>query len=349
MSYANIPNSISLQESLFGAMHSGSSDGPTIVASSPARALASLTARQAKEKDLLTSGTFGRRTFTSSTHCRDIESFERSRSLASRFHQLTSCLGSTLFRMTWKVSVTPSGRSIFRLAALGHRRSETDCTSWPTPQVHQGPNNSEDRGKDHGGKRARKTPQNVKDLLAAWPTAKSSTGDYHYDGGDREKIRWNLSGVAKMAVWATPTCPAPNPPMPRKQSPESIKTRPDLGDEEWLVWISAQPENKGIYVREMYRKMLEWCMKKGITPTRRRLLRWLDTEREAVPVTYTPPYFEEPGTARVADQEPETPKLPDCKVCDNERFVKAVINPDAEFEWARTGMVPCTACDPDAQ
>lgn len=137
--------------------------------------------------------------------------------------------------------------------------------------------------------------------------------------------------------------------MPRKQSPEKIKTRPDLGDEEWLVWIGAQPENKGIYVRELYRKMLDWCMKKGITPTRRRLLRWIDTERDGIPVSFTPPYFEEPGSARVADKEPPPPKLANCKVCNNERFVQAVIDPNAQYEWARKGMVPCTACDPNAK
>lgn len=36
---------------------------------------------------------------------------------------------------------------------------------WPTPQVHQGPNNSENRGINHGGRRPRETPQNVQDLI----------------------------------------------------------------------------------------------------------------------------------------------------------------------------------------
>ena len=78
----------------------------------------------------------------------------------------------------------------------------------------------------------------------------------------------------------------------KKSDPENLKTRPDLDDQTWIVWLSQQPENKGLLVAEMYRKMLEWCVKKGVTPTRRRLLRWLDTEREAMPLTYVPPHFD---------------------------------------------------------
>ena len=53
-----------------------------------------------------------------------------------------------------------------------------------------------------------------------------------------------------------------------KKGAEQLKTRPDLDDQAWLVWLSRQPENRGILVAEMYRKMLEWCGEKRITPTR---------------------------------------------------------------------------------
>ena len=98
----------------------------------------------------------------------------------------------------------------------------------------------------------------------------------------------------------------------KKQKPEDLKTRPDLDDESWLAWTAAQPENRGIDVRTMYRKMLEWCDEKGHTPTRRRLLRWLDNEREAVPMTHKPAYF---GEQKTDD---------DCDHCGNSRSV--VIN-----------------------
>ena len=57
-------------------------------------------------------------------------------SLASRLREKTDSLGSTLFRLTWKERVTPSGRVIPALRATGHRTSGRDCTSWRSPQEH---------------------------------------------------------------------------------------------------------------------------------------------------------------------------------------------------------------------
>lgn len=94
--------------------------------------------------------------------------------------------------------------------------------------------------------------------------------------------------------------------------PENQKTRPDLDDQHWLVWTAAQPENKGIDVHAMYRKMLTWCQQKGVTPTRRRLLNWLTTERENVPMTYKPAYHEEP-----AETQSFKPPKP-CEFCGKE-------------------------------
>jgi hypothetical protein len=42
---------------------------------------------------------------------------------------------------------------------------KASLASWPTPQVHQGPNMSENRGASHGGSRRRLTPQSPEDLL----------------------------------------------------------------------------------------------------------------------------------------------------------------------------------------
>lgn len=73
---------------------------------------------------------------------------------------------------------------------------------WPTPQAHQGPNNGENRGKNHGGKRTRNTPQNVTDLMTGWTTPCASDGEHgpaqFQQGGTP------LAGQALMAGWATP-------------------------------------------------------------------------------------------------------------------------------------------------
>jgi hypothetical protein len=55
--------------------------------------------------------------------------------LESRLRAATQCLGSTLFKMTWKAWVTPSGRCRSRLRASVLRTSETGSTGWPTPTV----------------------------------------------------------------------------------------------------------------------------------------------------------------------------------------------------------------------
>ena len=94
---------------------------------------------------------------------------------------------------------------------------------------------------------------------------------------------------------------------------EHIKTRPDLDDQTWIVWLQQQPEYKPLQVAELYRKMLEWCLKKGTTPTRLRLLNWLNREREAMPMTYEPAYFEPPPTP----EKPFEPEPP-CQFCGQE-------------------------------
>lgn len=88
---------------------------------------ANLSARQAKELGLLTSGICGRRGSISSN------SAALQSSLESRLRAMTQSLGSTLYKMTWKDWVTPSGRSRSRLRASVLRTSEIGCTGWPTP------------------------------------------------------------------------------------------------------------------------------------------------------------------------------------------------------------------------
>jgi len=93
----------------------------------PVPVRANLSARQAKELGLLTSGTSGR-TGTTSSASTALQS-----SLESRLRARTQTLGSTLYRMTWKEWATPSGRSRFRLRASVLRTSGTGSTGWPAP------------------------------------------------------------------------------------------------------------------------------------------------------------------------------------------------------------------------
>lgn len=102
-------------------------DGRTIDLFGLAPAPANLSARQAREKDFLTSGTFGQHSSTSSS------SASLQLSLESKLRARTQTLGSTLYKLTWKPWVTPLGRSRFRLRASVPRTSETGFTGWPKP------------------------------------------------------------------------------------------------------------------------------------------------------------------------------------------------------------------------
>ena len=45
--------------------------------------------------------------------------------------------GLTPYSMTWKTSVTPGGRSLFRLALSAPRKSENGSGLWPTPSANE--------------------------------------------------------------------------------------------------------------------------------------------------------------------------------------------------------------------
>ncbi len=80
----------------------------------------------------MTSGTYGRTGTISS------ESAALRTSLESRLRARTASVGSTLFNLTWKERLTPSGRSICALRASARRTSVKDSgssekTSWGTP------------------------------------------------------------------------------------------------------------------------------------------------------------------------------------------------------------------------
>ena len=172
-------NATSLPGSAFGVTPSDKQDGPTIAQSGQAPARANLSARQAKEAGLLTSGTYGRRGFGSS------ESEDLARSLANKLRAVTDTIGSTLYAMTWKARRTPSGRSIFALRASAHRTSANGFTSWPTPKtadttggglitVALRVQNGETR--PSGAQYSR----NLRDfaMLASWMTPKATDGEF---------------------------------------------------------------------------------------------------------------------------------------------------------------------------
>ena len=123
-----LPSAISLRASGHGHTPCAAQDGRMTAPSGQDPVPASLSARQAKEKGLLTSGTCGPPSSVSSASAA-LTSF-----LASRLQALTALHGSTLYRLTWKQRTTPAGRSIPALRASVPRTSDNGCTGWPTPR-----------------------------------------------------------------------------------------------------------------------------------------------------------------------------------------------------------------------
>ncbi len=107
-------------------------DGPTVARHGQHHAPASLSARQARDLGLLTSGTYG------PPHIGLSASAALSWSLANNLAALTRTNGSTLYKLMWKPWAMPSGRLRFRLRASARRTSETGLIGWPTPIASNG-------------------------------------------------------------------------------------------------------------------------------------------------------------------------------------------------------------------
>jgi hypothetical protein len=138
--------------------------GPTTDVYGPAPVPANLSARQAQAQGLLTSGTSGPPGTTSSASA-DLQS-----SLGSRLQARMPYDGLTLFRLTWKERVTPSGRVICALRASVRPTSGSDCSSWPTPAKQNGTGGAR-RGLDPRGWNTLQTAA----ALAGWGTPSATT------------------------------------------------------------------------------------------------------------------------------------------------------------------------------
>ena len=194
---ADLRSAISSPVSACGPIPSDGGGGRTIVLCGQAHVLAKHSAAQVWLAGLLTSGTFGLCSISSS------KSVGLQSSLESRLRARTQMLGSTLYKLTWKPWATPSGRSRFRLRASARRTSETGCIGWPTPTVqdaHRGVKDSRpwDTGRPLGQIAA----------LSGWVTA--TTRDWKDSGAD---ITPRTDGTqrfdqlprqANLAGWNTP-------------------------------------------------------------------------------------------------------------------------------------------------
>lgn len=127
------PSATSSPASGCGVTHCAELGGQMIDPFGPAPALVNLSAAQARAEGLLTSGTCGRHS-TGLYHSAHLAS-----SLVSRLQAVTALLGSTLYKLTWKLRDTPAGSSICLLRASVLRTSGNGSglqrSGWVTPST----------------------------------------------------------------------------------------------------------------------------------------------------------------------------------------------------------------------
>ena len=214
MTSETISSAISLRVSASGAERYEMPGGLTIEWCGPEAVPASRSARQAKALGSLTSGTSGQPGSISS------RSAALQSCLESRLRQL--CLGSILYKLTWKQRATPSGRAICALRASGLRTSASDyiLSGWPTPDAtlmndmadpvkHQ---ERRDRLKaKHNNSNGAGLPIGQACHLAGWPTpATKEKAGGEYSDPEKAVARAlgphanDLRDFAQMAGWPTP-------------------------------------------------------------------------------------------------------------------------------------------------
>lgn len=206
---------MTLSDSISAISSPGSADGPlpcvaqdgqTAARHGQHHALASLSARQAKDLGLLTSGTYG------PPHIGLSASVALSWSLASNLAALTRTTGSTLYKLTWKPWAMPSGRLRFRLRASARRTRETVLIGWPTPIASNG------RGAGNFNRQGGVNLQTAA-LLAGWPTPTATDGKGGYQGGRIRNGKLStdrLDVAAQLAGWPTPTTSNDRSPCPQE-------------------------------------------------------------------------------------------------------------------------------------
>lgn len=181
MNYDNIPKSTSALAWGCGHTPCDALDGRTTGQFGQHLSPANLSARQARDLDLLTSGIYGRQVSTSF----------RSVALASfaenRLRRKTAMLGATLYKLTWKDWATPFGHvfSLLRASAGRGKGTGNGGSPWTTPQAHDAKG-----GRSRGQKAKHGTTHGCACLtreseLAGWPTSSAN----NFEAADLDRLQ----------------------------------------------------------------------------------------------------------------------------------------------------------------
>lgn len=191
-------NAISSPGLAFGPSHFVALDGTIRDQSGLQVARASLSARQALELHLRTQGTCGQ-VCPGSSGSAALQSL-----LENRLQEKLLGLGSTLYRLTWKPWITPTGPSRFRLRASVPRISGIESTGWATPTMRDFRTANLEPWAERGGGSKGEQLNNQAVHLAGWPTCTATDATKRGAVSPRPGMM-GLSETAPLAGWPTPT------------------------------------------------------------------------------------------------------------------------------------------------
>jgi hypothetical protein len=167
------PNAISLRVSESGATHYVNQDGLIVDLFGQVVAHANPSALQATAQEQPTSATCGQFGLNS------LSSADLTLSLGNKLKARLNTDGSILFKMTWKEKVTALGLPVSLLRASVRRISDTDCTSWRSPQRSDGEGGVMEIRPGTAGKYKLRDEAH----LASWPTTSTRDHKGGYSGG----------------------------------------------------------------------------------------------------------------------------------------------------------------------
>lgn len=166
MTSSDMTNGICAPGSADGPLPSSGPDMPSSVEYFQSLRPANLTARQARDLELLTSGTYGPQPTTSSDICA-LES-----SLVNKFQASWPSNGGTLYRTTFKRRDMSPQRSIPAWRSGADRTSGNGFTGWPTPREADGEKNVRSAAGSAREVERKGGPQDMSGAatLSGWPT-----------------------------------------------------------------------------------------------------------------------------------------------------------------------------------
>jgi hypothetical protein len=239
-SWLDIPSATSSPVSADGPTPCDWLDGPTTGPSGQDHARVNLSARQAKEAGLLTSGTYGPRSSTL------FEPSVLNRSLGSKLRVKTDLLGSTLFRLTWKQRASPLGRSISALRASALRTLGKGSTSWPTPVVNDSKGSGYSYNQGNHDSITLKLDGAAK--LAAWNWPTPVVADAHRGVWKDQDKRYALGRGEQMPTVASGVMPNGSPASMGKQG------QLNPAHSRWLMGYPTEWDSCGATAMQSFRK-----------------------------------------------------------------------------------------------